>query len=183
MKYKIWIEIFIIFIISYLISLTNIKDVILIYFDKLNPVTYIFISILVFYYFIQTIINKVNLKKFTIIYIIFLIIILFFRNQKEVNIQKELYLLKWMKLVFKNKTVFINIVGNILIFIPTGFILKVYFKKTILILLFGLIILTFIELTQVLLQVGIFDIVDILLNYIGILIGIYAGGNVYDKRS
>lgn len=183
MKYKNLIELFIIFIISHLISLTMVKDVILIYFDKLNPIIYIFISILVFYYFIKTIINKANIKKFTIIYVIFLIIILFFRNQKEVNIQKELYLLKWIKLIFKNKTVFINIVGNFLIFIPAGFILKVYFKKTVLILLFGLIGLTIIELVQVILQVGVFDVVDILLNFIGILTGIYAGGNVYVKRS
>ena len=100
MKYKNLIELVIIFIISHLISLTMVKDVILIYFDKLNPIIYIFISILVFYYFIKTIINKANIKKFTVIYVIFLIIILFFRNQKEVNIQKELYLLKWIKLIF-----------------------------------------------------------------------------------
>ena len=74
-------------------------------------------------------------------------------------------MLKWIKLIFKNKTVFINIVGNILIFIPAGFILKVYFKKTVLILLFGLIGLTIIELVQVILQVGVFDVVDILLNF------------------
>ena len=108
---------------------------------------------------------------------------LFLRKQQNQEIEFDFYLLKWLKLLFKNKTIFINVFGNILIFIPFGYIMKNILKSQLLILLISLITLVLIEFIQYILLVGVFDIVDIILNFIGILIGFVQEGNVHGKKS
>lgn len=186
MKYKFIKEIgyiLIILLISWLLNNTKLNEIIPIYFQLFDPIIYIFITILVFYYFIKTIINPNNLIYLVITYLIFLIIMLFFRKTNSLNIQTDFYLIKWIKLLFTNRTVFINVFGNILIFIPFGFILKFLIKNTLLVILISLLLITLIEYIQYKTLVGVFDIVDIILNYLGTVIGILEEGNVYERRT
>jgi len=67
----------------------------------------------------------------------------------------------------------INILGNILLLVPIGFFMplaapKSNWKSAV---LFGIVLALFIELSQVIFQVGIFDIDDVLLNVVGLLLG------------
>lgn len=186
MKYKFWKECFIIMIIlliSILLSYSKINTIITIYFRYFDSWLYIFIALLVFYYFIKLIIDKSNLISLVIVYCIFLIIILFFRKPSLINIQKDFYLDKWIKLLFTNRTVFINVFGNILVFLPLGFILKMILKNTYLVLTISLLIIILLEFIQFKTLLGIFDIVDIFLNYIGTLIGIIGERSVYERRT
>ncbi len=186
MKYKFLKEMIIILIIlllSILLNYTKINNVITIYFCYFDSFVYIFITLLVFYYFIITIIDKNHLTKLIIVYSIFIIIILFFRKQSFTNIQKDFYLIKWLKLLFTNRTVFINVFGNILIFLPLGFILKCLLKNIYLVLLFVLLIIIILEFIQFKTLLGIFDIVDIILNYVGALIGIIGERRAYERRT
>ena len=179
-KYKFIIESCIIFILSYLISLTRISNIIKIYFRFLPPIIYVFLSLLVFYYFIKTIINKDNLIYLIITYFIFLLIILFLRKPSNLNVEEKFYLFKWIKLLLKDRTIFINVIGNVLIFIPYGFILRMLSKSKYLILL-SILPIVLIELIQFVTLLGIFDIIDIILNFIGTLIGMLGEGNMYES--
>lgn len=103
------------------------------------------------------------------IYICLLIIILFIRPiKKEMIVSNFDYIVKWLRVVFTNKIVFRNLFGNILLFIPLGIFFKQFKIKHIYI---GLLIILTIESIQLILRVGIFDIIDICLNFIGFLIG------------
>ena len=74
-------------------------------------------------------------------------------------------------LLFKNKIVFINIIGNIILFIPMGIIMKSLNVRLIEFLILILFIIFLIELTQYISKRGVFDISDIILNYIGCILG------------
>lgn len=66
------------------------------------------------------------------------------------------------------------IVGNILIFIPAGFFLPFFFEKQrrpIVFFMTVLLLILFIEISQVLTFLGSFDVDDILLNLIGCILG------------
>ena len=69
----------------------------------------------------------------------------------------------------------LNIVGNIAFLVPIGFMLPFVFarigwkKSLVLAILSGM----FIELTQVVLHVGIFDIDDVILNGLGVMVGFW----------
>lgn len=185
MKYKYLKElgvISLILIISILLNQTKITETIKIYFNVLPSYLYIFIALLVFYYFFKTIINCSYLNYLIISYSIFLIMVLFFRIPSHTNIEEQFYLIKWVKLLLTNKTVFINIVGNILIFIPYGYILRLTIKKKYVILI-SIIPIILLELIQYITRLGIFDIIDIFLNYIGTLIGILGERSLYESRS
>jgi glycopeptide antibiotics resistance protein len=69
----------------------------------------------------------------------------------------------------------INIFGNIIALVPLGFLVPFVFQKmnwTKIILLASITGLT-IELTQLVLHIGIFDIDDVILNGIGVMIGFW----------
>lgn len=132
------------------------------------------ISSVVFIRSIHSIKNKKIDILLIVTYSLLLIIILFHRpitNNKIIKIDFD-YLSKWLKILFKNKIVFLNIFGNIILFIPMGIIIN--YKKTSLRLkiLFLLIIIILIEISQLIFNLGIFDIMDIILNLIGGIIGI-----------
>lgn len=95
-------------------------------------------------------------------YFIILIFLLFYRSKDVREPNFDVYLLEWLPYVFKNKTVFINVIGNIILFIPLG-----CYKG----LLKGLQIVLIFEILQYYLQRGVFDVVDIILNGIGIFVG------------
>ncbi len=85
------------------------------------------------------------------------------------------------------KAVFLNIVGNVLIFIPFGAILPVLIKKMrncIFTVGAGALMSLWIETIQLLTRVGSFDVDDILLNAVGALVGyvIFAFCNSIRRR-
>ncbi len=71
------------------------------------------------------------------------------------------------------KTFAINIIGNIVVFIPVGFfvISRMIKKRIIILIVMTLGIPLIIEMIQYLFSVGIMDIDDVILNVLGILIG------------
>lgn len=109
-----------------------------------------------------------------ICYLLLLLIILFHR---KVNDEKLIkldfnYLKKWLKIIFQNKTVFLNIFGNIFLFIPLGIIINYQNNFLLIKILFLLLSVILLELIQFLLNLGVFDILDIILNFFGGIIGI-----------
>lgn len=114
------------------------------------------------------------LKRYRIgIVISFLFIInaLFFRYKVELEkyFNFEIYLDYWFKHI-DNEVVFYNILGNVLIFIP--FSLFVYLEtknyfNTIQLVLYLIVLLEF---SQAIFKLGVFDIVDIVLNFCGVAV-------------
>lgn len=73
------------------------------------------------------------------------------------------------------KTIFINIVGNILMFVPFGFLGIVFpklrdFKTLILHFVFAIVV---VESLQYFTRLGVFDIDDIILNTLGVSVGFW----------
>lgn len=97
-----------------------------------------------------------------LIYILSLIILLFYRKS-AVGFNYQFYLWDWLKHIKTNNIVLINVIGNIIIFIPLG----IYLKDIIL----GFILIILLEYLQVFFQRGMFDVVDIFLNTLGYFIG------------
>lgn len=146
----------------------------------------IIIAFLCSYIIINTLlIDKTNKLIYYISYMALLIIILFFRKQYDnIKISNINYIYKWIVNIFKNKIIFINIIGNIILFIPMG----ILFEEINLRKIYKIIIITFlftsIEIIQYILKIGVFDIYDILLYYIGFIIGVVymRGGAYYEQR-
>lgn len=120
--------------------------------------------------------NKTHQKAFDIImlviYILFLYLCLFDRDINKDKIYSDgTYIKKWIKLLFKNKIVFRNLIGNIIIFIPMGIFIKNMKTKKVYHFILAILIIICIETLQYITQIGVFDIIDILLNIIGTLIG------------
>lgn len=68
-----------------------------------------------------------------------------------------------------------NLLGNILIFIPLGFLLPLLikrFRNTVIILLAGFLLSVFYECFQLVTGIGVFDVDDMLLNTVGTAIGV-----------
>jgi len=126
---------------------------------------------------------KKTIKIFFIFYIIILSYLLFFRgvNYNETTyitynlipfatIKRYIYMLQTGNALH----FIINVVGNVIVFIPFGlFIPRLFVKSNKLLYMFiiSLIIPIIIESIQFLLGVGILDIDDLILNSIGIMIG------------
>ena len=75
------------------------------------------------------------------------------------------------------KAFMLNVVGNCVAFIPGGFLLPVISRRCrsfISCTLVGFVISFFIECTQLIFQVGSFDVDDMLLNTLGAVLGFYA---------
>lgn len=80
---------------------------------------------------------------------------------------------------------FINVWGNILFFLPYGFLGPLVFKSIrckMGIFIFALLIPLMIEVSQELLSLGVYDIDDIILNFIGIIFG-YLILKIFIKRA
>lgn len=111
-----------------------------------------------------------NFTKLEIIsYCMAIVATLLLRNRNENYIQSDFYLDSWFKILFTNKTVFVNVIGNILIYIPLYILIRHESNSKLLIIYF-LIGIVFIEFMQYILKVGVFDIADIVLNFLGVLI-------------
>lgn len=129
---------------------------------------------------LKFIVDVFTYQRLDYIYILFsffsylgvLFITLYVRDNTNVNIVEDpRYIKIWIKLIFVNYTVFINLIYNILLFVPLGifisFINMEYIYKLLIITIF--IILN--ELIQYVYKLGVFDYIDIILNIIGTCIG------------
>ena len=114
-------------------------------------------------------------------YTLFLLYLMFFgfgRSQYDINIVRLIPMFSTVGFVKQTilwKTIIINIFGNILMFVPFGFLGIVFPKLSnfwILILdfLFAIIIL---ESFQYFTRLGVFDIDDVILNTVGVAIGFW----------
>ena len=129
--------------------------------------------LLILMYFLLGIIIYLKKHKYLfIIYLGWLIILLFSRISKS-GINFNFYLPNWLKYIHKNKIIMLNVYGNILLFIPMGYFLKDKIS-------YGTIIIIFLELMQYITSRGLFDIVDIVLNHIGLYIG-WMGVKIWEK--
>lgn len=102
-------------------------------------------------------------------YILMLFIFLTFREKTEVSHNFNIYLGKWLKIIHKNETVFINVFGNIFLFIPLTYLVFMVKRKYFISLVIMFFLVLFFEFLQLITKTGVFDIVDILLNMIGII--------------
>ena len=114
-------------------------------------------------------------------YTLFLLYLMFFgfgRSQYDINIVRLIPMFSTVGFVKQTilwKTIIINIFGNILMFVPFGFLGIVFTKLNnfwILILdfLFAIII---VESLQYFTRLGVFDIDDVILNTVGVAIGFW----------
>lgn len=118
-------------------------------------------------------------------YIVFLLWTLFCRSSLSNQIADPSYIIKWIKLLFHNKIVFYNLIGNIIIFIPLGFYLHKFKIRFITVVLLSILIPSLIEIIQYYTNRGVLDYIDIILNTIGIILGhllLPIRGEPYEKR-
>ena len=138
----------------------------------MNIVILLFSGIVVFYSILNIFKQNKKLYIYILAYSILLFLILFNRTtNKDFLYSDGKYIFNWLDLIFKNKIVFINIIGNIILFIPMGIIMKSLNVRLIEFLILILFIIFLIELTQYISKRGVFDISDIILNYIGCILG------------
>lgn len=134
------------------------------------------LSLFAFLFIIDSIISITRQKKvlyiYTGIYFILLYMVLFDRDTIDERLFSDGgYILKWIKLVFTNQIVFLNIFGNIALFVPMGILFKQLSLKPIILFMISLGLIITIELLQYITQKGIFDVLDIVLNLLGVAIG------------
>lgn len=181
MKYKeiikLIIEILVIAAISYLVNLIPfVYNTFNIFIPKVSNVLYIFIGLITVYMLFK---NVIKYQKMTFIisvisYIILIILTLYIRPKYEKYMYKDgIYLLEWFKNIFKNKIIFINIIGNLGLFIPMGIIIGIKkISKTSIDILLGILLIICLELVQFFTKRGVFDLGDIVLNSIGFVFGV-----------
>lgn len=118
---------------------------------------------------------KVNINMVFIFYIMMLIVFMFFRKDVAI-IDKaysfDFYLFKWLR-IMHNNIVFINITGNVILFIPLILFLLYYWNKSYLYnISISILVIILLEWLQAFTKKGIFDIVDISLNTFGVLVAV-----------
>ena len=110
-------------------------------------------------------------KKISFIgYLLALLVILFYRHQNDNNYTDYKYIVIWIKHLFSNKIIFINVFGNFILYIPFVYYLNEITKRIALSIIFVFIFIIFGEYVQYLLKIGVFDVVDIVINTLGVLI-------------
>jgi glycopeptide antibiotics resistance protein len=129
----------------------------------------------------RTIINKkqkkLNIILLIITYSILLFLTLFVRSKYDTyKYDFSFYLLEWFTKMFTSKVIFINLIGNLVLFMPLGFILsninKGKIKRIILNIILGMGIIVVLEFCQFITKRGVLDLMDILLNSTGLIIGV-----------
>jgi len=114
-------------------------------------------------------------------YTVFLLYLMFFgfgRSQYDINIVRLLPMISTFNFVKETiiwKTIIINVFGNILMFVPFGFLGIVFpklnnFRLLIFDFLFAIIL---VESLQYFTRLGVFDIDDVILNTVGVAIGFW----------
>lgn len=130
---------------------------------------YILIMILTSLAILLLMLEKGKLSFF--VYLVMLMIVLLFRRPVdfESNMSFDTFR-KWVPIIMSNRTVFVNVIGNIVLYIPMGLFFgrRVSFFDA---MAFGYTFIVGFELIQLLLNLGMFDVVDIFLNTIGLMGG------------
>jgi len=137
---------------------------------------------------------KKSLKIISIAYLIILLYLLFGRDMNfsggqfiSVNLIPFLTIKNYTSLIAygRYQLFMINVIGNIIVFIPLGYLIAKYFiksKKKYIFFIIAISIPCIIEITQYIFRVGILDIDDVILNFIGIVLGYFlSGGTKRDK--
>ncbi len=141
------------------------------YVNSIYFVIYIFICYLLDKVFQIT---KKNWLDIFVTYIYFVILYICLFNRKTLDeriFSSGEYIKDWLPKVFTNKIIFINIIGNIILFIPLGVIVSKLRYKLLISMIIILVIILSIETVQYLTKKGVFDVVDVVLNVIGASIG------------
>lgn len=141
----------------------------------INKYIYIFFIISCIYMMGRFILNsnKTNKIGLIIVYSIVIFLMLFVRKKYDTfKYSFDFYLIDWIKRMFKSKAIFVGLMGNLILFIPLGFILSKINDKKLWNILIGTGIIVVLEICQFVSKRGIFDIVDILLNISGLLLGV-----------
>lgn len=130
---------------------------------------------IIFTFILIYLLFKFNLKMVFIFYLMMIIVFMFFRKDVAI-IDKaysfDFYLLKWLR-IMDNNIVFINIVGNVILFIPLMLFLLYYWNRSYLYNIgIAILVIFLLEWLQAFTKKGIFDIVDVTLNTIGIFVAI-----------
>ena len=126
-----------------------------------NNISIILICLSLILYSIGVLIDKKGLL--IIGYLLSVITIILVRQRSDKIVNDEFYIIDWIMLIFENEVVFINVIGNIVLYIPLYILLN---GKFIII----LVLIIVLELLQYILELGVFDIIDILLNITGLII-------------
>lgn len=145
-------------------------------FNYLIIVLYIAFCINIMYYFLYRLFNNFNKYRFItflVSYVVIIFLTLYYRKTNNTfKLANPMYIKDWIKMIFTSKIVFLNIVGNIILFIPFGFLLsEIKNINNIIKFIISLIIIIILEFIQYITKKGVFDYIDIILNYIGIIIG------------
>lgn len=175
MKYKIILEVLIISILSYVLLLIPFVDKTMdMFLPTVSNYLYLFIFLMFTYMMVKSIIFKDKLSWIILngSYIILLLLTLFFRKKyDDYMFDNGLYLGEWIKYLFKNKIIFINLFGNFVLFMPLGYILTRLFKiRIIYTVLIGIGIIVCLECMQYITKRGVLDLADIFLNSFGFFI-------------
>jgi len=125
--------------------------------------------------------RRIFISAVGIVYVLLMFKLLFLRPQYEISYQYNLVPLKTIKQYINNREYFNldiwikNLFGNIIMFIPIGLLLPLLHHRMLKVFKFtgtAVAILFSVELVQMLLRVGSFDVDDIILNTLGALIGL-----------
>lgn len=145
----------------------------LVIFTPLTKMIFSAIIVINLYALIRYFISKQrqDLKLLLIAYLALVLGILFLRNPAlEFQYTLKWYLPTWFKYLFSNRIVFVNVIGNILLFVPLGLIIRIldhsYWRY-----LLCLVMILLLEVIQLVTKLGVLDLTDVILNYSGILIG------------
>lgn len=133
-----------------------------------GSIVILFLSLLLYIYGVK----KKSFYIKLIGYYINLIVILFGRKIVDERVSTYYYLNDWIKLVLSSKIVFINIIGNLLLYIPIVFLSKSIIQSKTKNIFVSLVLIITLETLQYFLKLGVFDIIDILLNFIGVILSL-----------
>lgn len=104
----------------------------------------------------------------------------FVQRSDRINVVPAINLLRFYRTNPHQTNLYITLLsevfGNILLFVPFGFLIKCIYpkKRSQTVILYGLLLSVGIELTQLFLQIGICDIDDVILNTSGVAVGVLA---------
>ena len=176
-KHKIYLIKFIIYILSVVLLYIILNKIPL--FNSYNiyiKILYLFLLEVVLSFIIDNLLsNKISniymlLSFFS--YMIILFITLYVRkHSSEDIIEDPNYIKDWIYILFSNYTVFINIVCNVILFIPLGIYISYIKLVDIYKLIIVIIFISINEYIQFIFKRGVFDFIDICLNLIGTILG------------
>jgi glycopeptide antibiotics resistance protein len=145
-------------------------------FIALTPFTSAVLSAIILinvYALIKAVVSRSrrNTELLLVAYFAFVVGILFLRNPNlEYQYSFSWYLTNWSKHLFSNRIIFINVIGNILLFIPLGMMVRTLYPSWWRYPA-SLAVIVALESVQYITKLGVFDLTDMVLNYLGIIIG------------